>query len=282
MRNFSRLPLPTFVYLISLAVFLFVFSGIAKADTTGFLSLINNYRSQNGLGTLSEDQNLTNAACWFASDMGAKNYFPGDHVDSLGRSMSQRLSDFGINGSRAENIYYTTAGSSANNAFNDWKESSGHNENMLNGTYTRIGIGRANFSGKWYWVTDFANGSATTPNNQCGVSITPPPTPQPTPPPAPVKKTPPPPPISAEPTPVETPAPETPLEPEIATLSAKLASKAATKSAKLIELNKNENNKKGLTLVQGAAATTIVLGNLILFAFIVLNLYKHHKFLKVK
>ena len=173
------------------AIFLGTLANPARADTTGFLSLINSYRQQNGAGTLVEDQNLTNSSCWFADDMGAKNYFPYDHVDSQGRTMNKRLTDFGVSGSRSENIFYTTSGSSANYAFDAWKGSSGHNTNMLGSAYTRIGIGRANYNGRWYWVTDFANGSATTMTNQCGqlaVQQPLPPAPPPT-----VKKTTPPP-----------------------------------------------------------------------------------------
>ncbi|HSX58245.1 MAG TPA: CAP domain-containing protein [Candidatus Saccharimonadales bacterium] len=253
------------------------FAVSAFADSTGFLSLINSYRAQNGLGTLVEDQSLTNSACWFAGDMAAKNYFPSDHVDSQGRGMSQRLADFGVaTGSRAENIYYTTASSAASVAFNAWKNSSGHNANML-GPYTRIGIGRVNGSGKWYWVTDFANGSASTLTNQCGASIAPPPPP---PPPAVKKKiTPPPPPPAVTITDTPVPVVETPVATPAATVSAYIATNLATKSAVVIKVAEPEE-KAPVTLVQGIAATSLILGNFALFGFIVWRLYRHRHFLR--
>ncbi len=271
MKTFSRFfPILTVLFLT--VAFLGRFSNPVLADSTGFLSLINSYRAQNGVGALVEDQNLTNAACWFADDMGAKNYFPSDHVDSQGRSMSQRLTDFGVSGSRAENIFYTTQGSSANYAFDAWENSSGHNTNMLSGTYTRIGIGRANYSGRWYWVTDFANGSANALANQCGISVAPPPPP-------PVAKKPPPPPPAA----VETPTTLSPIETQIATttatVSAKTAPKSATTSTKIVKID-SPTNKRDLTLVQGVTATTIVFGNLALLAFLTFKLYRHRHFLR--
>lgn len=226
------------------------------------------------MGTLVEDQNLTNAACWFADDMGAKNYFPADHVDSQGRTMSQRLSDFGVGGSKAENIFYTTQGSSAQYAFDAWKGSAGHNTNMLNGNYTRIGIGRAFYNNRYYWVTDFANGTANTVTNQCGAMVTPPPPP----PPPPTKKPAPPPPTTiVEPPPtIET----TPTTTAATIAATPLATKSASKSAKIVKLTTDAEKKGEVTIVQGIAATTLVLGNLALLAFIAIKLYHHHRFLR--
>jgi hypothetical protein len=275
-RYFSRLSLPILVLLLT-AVPLGIFAKPARADTTGFLNLINSYRQQNGKAALSEDQNLTNAACWFASDMAVKNYFPADHVDSQGRTMSQRLTDFGVSGSRAENIFSTTAGSSANYAFDAWKNSSGHNANMLSSTYSRIGIGRANNGNKWYWVTDFANGGATGLTNQCGIAVNQPQPPAPQPPPAPAKNPPPPPAI-----PVETPKVETLMETPVATTAATISAiPTATRSATKASGPKNTVGKverKGPTMIQGIAAGSLILGNILIFSFVAFQLYRHHKF----
>jgi hypothetical protein len=137
-----------------------------SADTTGFLTLINSYRQQHNLGTLTEDQKLTNASCWLATDLD-KNGF--SHTDSLGRDMATRLSDYGVTGSnRGENIFYTTSSSSPEYAFDAWKSSPGHNANMLGSSYTRIGIGRSLVNNRWYWVTDFASGTADPLTLPCG------------------------------------------------------------------------------------------------------------------
>lgn len=280
MRSLSRLFLPISTLFLT-AVFLGTFAKPVAADSTGFLSLINSYRQQNNLGTLSEDQNLTNAACWFAADMGAKNYFPSDHVDSQGRTMSQRLSDFGVSGgSRGENIFYTTAGSSANYAFDAWKNSSGHNANMLNSSFTRIGIGRVYGSGKWYWVTDFASGTAAALSNQCGTANSTPPPPPPTSTNKSSKKTQ----TNTQPT-SDTAQPVTiteTVEVQTSTPSANpqnkvVGSKSATLSAKKIKMNYPTLEQARPTLVQGVAATSLLMGNLVLCSFLVLKLFRFHR-----
>ncbi|MEI7554946.1 CAP domain-containing protein [Candidatus Chlorohelix sp.] len=123
-------------------------------EEQAFLGIINQYRATNGKGALSINQKLTDASRWMSSDMGAKNYF--NHTDSLGRDPFKRMSDFGYTyHSAAENI---AAGyEAAQDVFIGWKNSPGHNTNML-GNYTEIGIGRvytASSLYKWYWTTDF-------------------------------------------------------------------------------------------------------------------------------
>ncbi|MGE3421813.1 MAG: CAP domain-containing protein [Dehalococcoidia bacterium] len=126
------------------------------AEEQAFLGLINNYRAQNGLQALTMSTNLNRSATWMAVDMGAKNYF--SHTDSLGRSPSTRTQNCDYPSGAGENIAAGGAWSSASAVFNAWKNSSGHNANMLNGSYRQIGIARAYTSGStygWYWVTDF-------------------------------------------------------------------------------------------------------------------------------
>lgn len=126
------------------------------AEEQAFLGLINDYRTQNGLGALTMSTNLNRSATWMAADMGAKNYF--SHTDSLGRSPSTRAQNCDYPSGAGENIAAGGAWSAATSVFNAWKNSSGHNANMLNGSYRQIGISRvytANSSYGWYWVTDF-------------------------------------------------------------------------------------------------------------------------------
>ena len=127
------------------------------AQEQAFLSLINNYRAQNGAGPLTISVNLNRAASWMAADLANKNYF--SHTDSLGRSPSQRATDCGFPGGAGENIAAGTVTDTAQEAFDLWKNSPGHNQNMLNGSYKQIGIARYYNSAstyKWYWVTDFS------------------------------------------------------------------------------------------------------------------------------
>jgi len=129
------------------------------SEETAFLSLINTYRTQNGLAVLVISNTLTTAAAWMSSDMANGNYF--SHTDSLGRSFGTRLATFSYSASFAsENI---AAGSSTAQAtITQWKNSPGHNANMLNTNAKAIGIARAYSASstyKWYWTTVF--GSAT-------------------------------------------------------------------------------------------------------------------------
>ena len=173
-----------------------------------FLTLINQYRQQNGLSTLSSTPTMEASAEWMSADMGASAYF--NHTDSLGRDPWTRLCDFGycFNTWKGENIAAGT--SSAQTAFNLWKDSPGHNANMLGVNYNVIGIGRVYTAGSpygWYWTTDF--GGYVPPSTTATPSPTPPPTPAPTaaPTPAPTASPTPSPAPSASPAPTPSPSP---------------------------------------------------------------------------
>jgi len=155
------------------------------AEEQAFLGIINNYRAQNGKGALTMSTNLNRAAAWMAADMGAKNYF--SHTDSLGRSPSTRAQNCDYPGGAGENIAAGGAWGPASAVFEAWKDSPGHNANMLNGSYTKIGIARVYTAGSqygWYWVTDFGLVNDGTGGGSTGGGATPTPTRTPTPAPA--------------------------------------------------------------------------------------------------
>jgi uncharacterized protein YkwD len=90
--------------------------------------------------------------------MAAKNYF--SHTLSGGVSWVQNIANHGYPSStaRAENI--AAGNSSATATFTQWRNSSGHRANMLNGNFKAIGIGRAYKSSAkydWYWTTTFGS-----------------------------------------------------------------------------------------------------------------------------
>lgn len=135
-----------------------VFSALdAETEKGLFLVLINDYRRQNGLGLLELNSRLQAASQWMSGDMAANNYF--SHTDSLGRSYSQRLAAFNYpvsSTATGENIAagYSTAAA----VFEGWRNSPGHNANMLGANYRVIGIGLAYHAASdygWYWTTDF-------------------------------------------------------------------------------------------------------------------------------
>lgn len=262
MKYFSRLPLPISAALFLTAATLGTLAKPASADVTGFLNLINSYRQQNGVGSLAEDQNLTNAACWLAADLDINGF---SHTDSQGRSMSQRLTDFGVSGFRAENIFYTTSGSGAQYAFDSWKNSSGHNTNMLNPTYTRIGIGRTNINGKWYWATDFANNTATSLTSQCEVAVTSP---------SPLPTKPSQPPTTSNPSKQTVEIPVTITEPiPTATIAAApaildLSTRSATLSSRIVKFETDSAEQEHRSLVKGLAIGSVILWDLALFSLI--------------
>ena len=125
-------------------------------EERAFLELINEYRNDHGAGPLRLTETLTESAEWMSRDMAKKNYFR--HTDSKGRNVESRLASFGYRGSSGENI---AAGQiTAKEVFNAWKNSPGHRRNMLEPTFTTIGISREeDDDGKYktYWTTDFGD-----------------------------------------------------------------------------------------------------------------------------
>lgn len=148
---------------IPCALLIFSFLFIAHAQTPvldaneqEFLKLINDYRTANGVPALKVSISLTTASRWKSNDMGAKNYFA--HNDLDGRDPFQRMVAFGYNYNTwlGENI---AAGfSDASSTFTQWKNSPGHDRNMLDPNFKVIGVGRAVYPGTRYinyWTTDF-------------------------------------------------------------------------------------------------------------------------------
>lgn len=120
-----------------------------------FLVLINNYRAQNSLPALGLSYTLTRASAWKSADLGINEYFAHD---DLTRTWVERIRDcgYGYNTWAGENI---AAGvTTAQQVFDIWKNSPGHNANMLGANYHSIGIDRYYAPGSpygWYWTTDF-------------------------------------------------------------------------------------------------------------------------------
>lgn len=94
------------------------------------LDLLNEYRTQNNLGTLTMDEDLLNAAMMRSGETCI--YF--EHTRPNGTSCYTASSKM-----IAENI--AAGQSTASGVMQSWKESPGHNASMLNGSYKSIGIG---------------------------------------------------------------------------------------------------------------------------------------------
>ena len=125
------------------------------SEETAFLALINQHRADNGRQPLAASYFLSRAAQWKSNDMGANAYF--GHDDQF-RPWYQRVQDCGYTFGTAIGENIAAGMSTAQSAFNAWKNSPGHNSNMLSTSYTAIGIGRAYVADSpygWYWTTVF-------------------------------------------------------------------------------------------------------------------------------
>jgi uncharacterized protein YkwD len=122
-----------------------------------FLTLINNYRAQNGRGALAMSQTLGAAAQHHAIDMATTGTL--SHTLSDGTDWLQNIINHGYPYSyRSENIAWGYG--SAQTVFDAWKGSAGHNTNMLNDGFGAIGISRVYDSSapyRYYWVTTFGS-----------------------------------------------------------------------------------------------------------------------------
>ncbi len=102
------------------------------------IRLVNEIRVQNGLNKLTADWELSRVARFKSQDMKDNNYF--SHTSPVYGSPFQMIKNFGISyRAAAENIAKGQATPQA--VVNAWMNSSGHRANILNGTYTKIGVG---------------------------------------------------------------------------------------------------------------------------------------------
>jgi Cysteine-rich secretory protein family len=127
------------------------------------LTLVNQDRTALGLGTLTGDSRLHDAAIAHSTDMAVNNFF--DHTGSDGSNAGQRAQAAGYDWTAwGENIAagYTMAQS----VFDGWLASPGHRDNMRNAIFTDIGIGlvpgTAETDFATYWTMVMAAGDSET------------------------------------------------------------------------------------------------------------------------
>jgi len=119
-----------------------------NADPSQFaqqvLELVNQARMNAGLQPLNENRRLANMAMAKAQDMYNNHYF--DHQSPTYGSPFDMMKAFGITYSTAgENI--AQGQTSPTEVMNQWMSSPGHRANILNGSYTQIGV--AYYNGEW-------------------------------------------------------------------------------------------------------------------------------------
>lgn len=112
--------------------------------------LVNVERRKNGLSELTHDWQLSRVARYKSQDMKDKNYFA--HTSPTYGSPFQMIKSFGISyKSAGENIAKGYASPKA--VVDGWMNSPGHRANILNSSFTHIGVGYV--AGENYWTQMF-------------------------------------------------------------------------------------------------------------------------------
>ena len=110
------------------------------------IRLVNEIRQQNGLRPLTANWELSRVARYKSQDMADRSYFA--HNSPTYGSPGQMIKAFGLSYRTAgENIAKGYASPQA--VVNGWMNSSGHRANILNASYTQIGVGYVARSNHW-------------------------------------------------------------------------------------------------------------------------------------
>lgn len=117
------------------------------------VDLVNKERAAVGLPALKVNSQLSAVAEKKAEDLRDKNYF--DHQSQTYGSPFDMMRQFGITYTAAgENI--ARGQKTPSEVMNGWMNSPGHRANILNSSYTEIGVGYVTDSrGTTYWVQHF-------------------------------------------------------------------------------------------------------------------------------
>jgi uncharacterized YkwD family protein len=117
------------------------------------LMLTNRERQKAGLSPCAgNDSNLNRSARAKSEDMATNNYF--SHQSPTFGDPFAMMRNFGV--------IYQTAGENIakgqptpQEVVNAWMKSPGHRENIMNGTYTHLGVGYVRKNGQAYWTQQF-------------------------------------------------------------------------------------------------------------------------------
>ncbi|TCZ81037.1 SCP-like extracellular [Paenibacillus albiflavus] len=127
-------------------------NAVGQTDAASFaaqvVDLVNKERSKAGLKPLTTQADLTNMAAAKAADMRKNNYF--DHQSPTYGSPFDMMKQFGISyRSAGENI--AKGQRTPAEVMNAWMNSEGHRKNILDPSFTAIGVAYDN----GYWVQEF-------------------------------------------------------------------------------------------------------------------------------
>jgi len=108
--------------------------------------LVNEERAKYGLSPLTQNWELSRVARYKSNDMSSKGYF--SHTSPTYGSPFDMIKAFGISYKTAgENIAYGQR--TPSEVVKAWMNSSGHRANILNSSYTQIGVGYCNDGNYW-------------------------------------------------------------------------------------------------------------------------------------
>jgi len=118
------------------------------------LELMNAKRTEAGLEPLTLDNTLVQVARYKSNNMIQNNFF--DHTNPDGTKWTNWLQTIGYKyTTTGENIAYNT--SDPVELFNQWWNSPGHRANMMNASYTKVGIGVIYGNSKYMGTQEFSN-----------------------------------------------------------------------------------------------------------------------------
>ena len=158
-----------FTFLCILVLSQHSFSQTPQEEAQEMLNLVNGVRADRGITPLVLNANLNSGAYNHSDDMAHHNYF--SHTGLNGSNFSQRIMDAGYTGSPiGENI--AAGNSSVSATFNQWVNSPGHLNNMLNTTANEMGVARASYNGSTYthyWTQVFGKSNEVLSNTDIAV-----------------------------------------------------------------------------------------------------------------
>jgi uncharacterized protein YkwD len=115
------------------------------------LELLNVFRKENNIHTLTFNAQLMQSAQKYAEDMLKTKKF--SHKGADGSTYIMRITAAGYTNYRSLGENIAVGQTSVPQVINDWKKSPTHRENMLRGSFTQVGFGHAGN----YWVQHFGS-----------------------------------------------------------------------------------------------------------------------------
>lgn len=136
------------------------------ADARAFLTGLNDYRATVGRAPVTPLPTLTAAAAWYAADLARNDSFSHSHIDSLGRNIAQRYTDFGYTGRHPLGEASVEGPQTPAEALAAFRASRPHDAILRDPRLRAVGIGTATMAAddpdpQTFWVASF--GSTATP-----------------------------------------------------------------------------------------------------------------------